>query len=104
VAGLRRPLHSGESEPRSALVRPNYAAVVLHFALFGLYVAALPQLGFRIATFAYVAVTNAALDPPHGAKGWLRVAVLALATALATHLVFERYLTVLLPRGRWTDL
>jgi putative tricarboxylic transport membrane protein len=92
-----------EPEPRAA-VRPNYAAVVLHFAFFGLYVALLPQLGFRIATFAYVAVMNAALDPPHGAKGWLRVVVLALATALVTHLVFERYLAVLLPRGRWTGL
>ena len=27
----------------------------------------------------------------------------ALAHAAVTYLAFERYLTVLLPRGRWTD-
>jgi hypothetical protein len=29
--------------------------------------------------------------------------VLGLVTALATWLIFERELSVLLPRGRWTD-
>jgi hypothetical protein len=28
---------------------------------------------------------------------------IALATSLVTFLVFESYLSVLLPRGRWTD-
>ncbi len=83
--------------------RANYFAVALHFAVFGLYVAALPALGFRIATFAYVAAANALMDRPRGAKGWARVALIASATALATWLVFERELLVLLPRGRWTD-
>jgi putative tricarboxylic transport membrane protein len=83
--------------------RPDYVAVALHFAVFGVYVAALPWLGFRIATFAYVAATNALLDVPRSPRGWLRVALLALATTLATYVVFERYLLVLLPRGRWTD-
>lgn len=81
----------------------NYGLVALSFALFGLYVAALPALGFRIATCGYVAAANALMDPPRGAKGWTRVALLALLTALATWLVFERELSVLLPRGRWTD-
>jgi hypothetical protein len=80
----------------------NYAAVALHFALFGLYVAALPWLGFRVATFVYVAAANALMAPPQGAAGWLRVAALALGAALATYFVFEHYLSVLLPRGRWT--
>ncbi|MEW6690055.1 MAG: tripartite tricarboxylate transporter TctB family protein [Pseudomonadota bacterium] len=83
--------------------RANYGAVVLHFAVFGLYVAALPGLGFRIATFAYVAAANALMDAPRGAKGWARVALIAFVTALATWFVFERELLVLLPRGRWTD-
>jgi hypothetical protein len=83
--------------------RRDYAAVALHFAVFGFYVAALPWLGFRIATFAYVAAANALLDLPRSPRGWLRVALLALATTLATYFVFERYLLVLLPRGRWTD-
>ena len=84
-------------------VPADYAAVVLQFAVFGIYVAALPWLGFRIATFAYVAVTNALMDPPRGARQWARVAAIALASALATYYVFEHYLSVLLPRGRWTD-
>jgi len=84
-------------------VPADYAAVVLQFAVFGIYVAALPWLGFRIATFAYVAVTNALMDRPRGARQWARVAAIALASALATYFVFEHYLSVLLPRGRWTD-
>lgn len=84
--------------------RLNYALVAMTFAVFGLYVVALPYAGFRIATFAYVAATNALLAPPRGTKDWVRVMVLALATALLTHLLFERYLSVLLPRGRWTSL
>ena len=81
----------------------NYAAVVLHFAVFGVYVAALPGLGFRIATALYVAVANALMDPPRRPAQWLRVAGLALGTMLATYYAFEHYLSVLLPRGRWTD-
>ena len=84
-------------------VPADYAAVVLQFAVFGIYVAALPWLGFRIATFAYVAATNALMDPPRDARQWMRVATIALASALATYYVFEHYLSVLLPRGRWTD-
>ena len=84
-------------------VPADYAAVVVQFAVFGIYVAALPWLGFRIATFAYVAVTNALMDPPRGARQWTRAATIALASALATYFVFEHYLSVLLPRGRWTD-
>jgi hypothetical protein len=78
------------------------AAVVLHFALFGLYAVSLPWLGFRVATFAYVAATNALLDVPRSARGWLRVALIALGTVIATYYTFEHYLLVLLPRGRWT--
>jgi hypothetical protein len=81
----------------------NYALVAMGFAVSALYVAALPWLGFRIATFLFVGGTNALLDPPRGAKGWGRALVLALATAVLTWLVFERGLSVLLPRGRWTD-
>jgi hypothetical protein len=88
---------------RSSTPAPNYAAVVLHFAVFGVYVAALPWLGFRIATFAYVTASNALMDRPRSARGWLRVVVIALATVLVTYFAFERYLLVLLPRGRWTD-
>ena len=87
----------------STTARPDYAAVVLHFVLFGVYVGLLPGLGFRIATFAYVAAANAWMAPPRRPLQWLRVAAIALGTALVTYYVFEHYLTVLLPRGRWTD-
>lgn len=80
----------------------NYRLVAAMFAVFGLYVGALPYLGFRVATFVYLAAANAMLAPPRGMRGWLRVAALALVTTVVVYYVFERYLTVLLPRGRWT--
>ena len=81
----------------------NYGLVAVMFAIFGLYCGALPYLGFRVATFAYVAASNALLDPPKGAKGWTRVLAVALITTVLVYYAFERYLSVLLPRGRWTD-
>jgi len=93
-------LRSKKSESKPEKL--NYTQIVLQFGVFGLYCAALPYLGFRIATILYVAAANALMDPPRGARGWLRVAALALITAFATYYIFERYLQVLMPRGRWT--
>lgn len=93
---------AGKEKPKP-LPGVDYRAVVLHFAVFGVYVAALPGLGFRIATLLYVAATNALMAPPRRPLEWLRVAILAIATSAATYYVFEHYLSVLLPRGRWTD-
>jgi len=90
-----------KSQPRP-LAKADYGSVVLHFAVFGLYVVSLPSLGFRVATFAYIAATNALLDRPRSAGGWLRVAAVALVATAVVYLVFEHYLSVLLPRGRWT--
>ena len=81
----------------------NYLLVLEMFAVFGLYVGALPYVGFRISTFFYLAATNALLDVPRSAKSWARVLAVALITTIVVYYVFERYLTVLLPRGRWTD-
>ena len=81
----------------------NYLLVVETFAVFGLYVGALPFIGFRISTFLYVAATNALLDIPRGGKGWGRVLLVAGLTTVIVYYVFERYLTVLMPRGRWTN-
>jgi len=91
-----KPLAASRREPL------NYRLVALTFAVFGLYVGALPYLGFRIATGLYVAATCALLAPPRNAKTWAGVFILAVLTALVTYLVFERYLLVLLPRGRLT--
>ena len=96
IADWRRRGGRREADPA------NYRLVAAMFALFTLYVGALPYLGFRVATFVYVAGTNALLDPPHGATGWLRAAAVALVTTVVVYFVFERYLSVLMPRGRWT--
>ena len=80
----------------------HYGMVVAMFAVFGLYVGALSFLGFRVATFLYVAAANVLLDPPRGARRWARTALVALLTVAATYFIFERYLLVLLPRGSWT--
>ncbi len=94
----RRP-----SAPAAQGAKPNYPLVAYSFGVFALYCVALPSLGFRIATFAYVMAANLLLSAPRGARGWVLAAALGLATTLATWLVFEHYLSVLLPRGRWTD-
>src|SRR5688572_20910947 len=86
--------------PREKL---NYLLVVEMFAVFGLYVGALPYVGFRFSTFAYVATSNALLDPPRSAKSWTRVLAVSLITTVVVYYAFERYLTVLLPRGRWIN-
>ena len=82
--------------------RVNYTLVLASFAVFGAYILALPGLGFSIATFLYVVAAAALLARRLGAKRWLAILVLALLTAAITYFVFERYLLVLLPRGRWT--
>lgn len=81
----------------------NYTLVLLTFVIFGLYVGLLPYIGFRIATFCFVATLQASLQLPKGLRGWATVGITALVTALVSYFVFERYLSVLLPRGRWTD-
>jgi hypothetical protein len=89
-------------KPRAAETL-NYSLVAAMFATFGVYVGALPYLGFRISTLLYIAAVNGLLDPPRGAKGWVRVGALSLLATVVIYAVFEHYLTVLLPRGRWTD-
>jgi magnesium-transporting ATPase (P-type) len=91
-----------KSRPAPKRENLNYTLVAAMFAVFGLYCGALPFLGFRVATFVYVAATNALLEHPKGFKGWARVAAVALITTVVVYYVFERYLFVLLPRGRWT--
>lgn len=81
----------------------NARLVVATFVIFTGYVALLPVVGYRIATFLFVLVLQVALEPPRG-RGWIRALLLALATSLVTHLAFEGYLSVLLPRGRWTGI
>lgn len=93
---------AAKREPKEAS-GANYLLVLLVFVVFGIYVGLMPGLGFRISTFLFVAALQSLLEPPRGVKGWSVVLATALITALATHILFERYLSVLLPRGRWTD-
>jgi putative tricarboxylic transport membrane protein len=89
-----------EQAPKTAAV--NYRLVFVVFAIFGLYVGALPFVGFRLSTFVFVAALQAVLDFPRSRKDWIVVAVTALVTTAVTYVVFEHTLHVLLPRGRWT--
>lgn len=83
---------------------PNYALVLTSFTVFGIYVAVLPLLGFRLATFAFVLALQPLLERPRNAKGWANAVAVALITAIATFHLFQDYLSVLLPRGRWTGI
>jgi putative tricarboxylic transport membrane protein len=96
----RRAPARGAERPSSA--GGGYRLVALTFAVFGAYAAALPLLGYRIATALFVAAMQAALDRPRDARGWAVLALIAVGTSAATYLVFDTYLTVLLPRGAWT--
>ena len=91
------------AEKRPSRAEPgNHRMVLLVFVVFGIYVALIPGLGFRFSTFLFVAALQPLLEPPKGMRGWVLVLVTALITTLATSFLFERYLQVLLPRGRWT--
>ena len=101
VMAARRRRAAGPAP--AATPRENYGLVLACFAILGLYVAALPWIGFRISTFAFVAALQATMEPPRGWKRWLVLGLVALITTVVGYLLFERYLLVLLPRGRWTD-
>ena len=83
---------------------PNYRLVFATFVQFGLYIALLPGLGFRISTFFFVLTLQATLEWPRSVKHWLLALAVALATAWLCHIVFEDYLSVLLPRGTWSGM
>jgi len=80
----------------------NYQLVGISFAVFAGYVILLPQLGYRVATFAFMAALQAVFEAPRSARRWTLILVSALATSAVTYVVFEHYLSVLLPRGKWT--
>lgn len=82
--------------------RANYTLVVVAFGIFGAYVVALPWLGFRVATPVFLLAMQAVLDRPRNARRWALLAVIAIVATVVTYFVFERYLHVLMPRGRWT--
>lgn len=80
----------------------NYPLVATTFAVFAGYVILLPLTGYRVSTFLFMAALQAVIDPPRSARRWFVVLISALASAAVTYVVFEHYLSVLLPRGTWT--
>jgi putative tricarboxylic transport membrane protein len=92
------PAAEAPTEPPRA-----YALVLTAFIVVAAYVALLPQIGFRLATVLFVAAFQFAIERPRTLRQWALLSVIAVATSAVTFLVFDQYLSVLLPRGRWTD-
>jgi hypothetical protein len=86
------------------VLSPNYQLVFRTFIEFGIYIALLPPLGFRIATFLFVLALQVTLEMPRDRTRWLLTVVVAIATSLVCYYVFEDYLSVLLPRGTWSQM
>ena len=103
LAGAQRRAATAAA-PEVAAPRANYLLVLATFVEFGLYIALLPELGFRIATFFFVLALQLTLEWPQSWKRWALAVIVAVATPLACHLVFEDYLSVILLRGSWSGL
>jgi hypothetical protein len=84
-------------EPRRA-----YGRVAGAFVVVAAYIGLLPLLGFRIATVLFVAAFQLVLEIPRTMRQWAVLIALAVGTSALTYVAFEKYLTVLLPRGAWT--
>ncbi|ANW01257.1 tripartite tricarboxylate transporter TctB family protein [Bradyrhizobium icense] len=89
--------------PAPAQPQRAYGLVALAFVIVALYLVLLPLLGYRIATVLFVAALQAILEKPTTWRQWAVLAAIAIGTSAVTYLVFERYLSVLLPRGSWTN-
>ncbi len=85
-----------------AAEKRNYPLVGLTFAVFAGYVVLLPLVGYRLATFLFMVALQAVIDPPRGARRWVVVMISAIASSAVTYVIFDHYLSVLLPRGHWT--
>jgi len=98
----RSPTAPAEAGAAPAAQERNYLLVAITFAVFAGYVGLLPLLGYRLATFIFMAALQSVFEPPRSARRWAVVLVSALASSAVTYVVFEHYLSVLLPRGKWT--
>lgn len=103
LAGAQRRATTAAA-PEIAAPRSNYLLVLATFVEFGLYIAILPELGFRISTFLFVLALQLTLEWPRTWKRWAIAVIVAVATPLVCHLVFDNYLSVILPRGSWSGL
>jgi hypothetical protein len=92
------------ASPPVAAEPTNYRLVLATFIEFGLYIALLPAIGFRIATVLFVAALQVTLEWPASNRRWVLVVLIAIATSWVSYIVFEDYLSVLLPRGIWSGM
>jgi len=108
LIGMRRRQVAAATPAASAVaapvLSPNYRLVFLTFIEFGIYIALLPPLGFRLATFLFVFALAVTLEMPRDRTRWLLTVAVAIATSLVCYYVFEDYLSVLLPRGTWSQM
>jgi hypothetical protein len=101
LAQRRAPV--SDAEPRSpSRPRRAYGPVAGVFVAVAAYVYFLPLLGFRIATVLFVCAFQLALERPARPRDWAALLAFAVSTSALTYIAFERYLSVLLPRGTWT--
>jgi putative tricarboxylic transport membrane protein len=99
------PQAKKETDATSAAQAPekrNYRLVGVTYAVFAGYVVLLPLVGYRVATLIFVAALQSVLEPPRSARGWGMVLISAATASAVTYVVFNDYLSVLLPRGHWT--
>jgi putative tricarboxylic transport membrane protein len=102
VAGdLMARRRAGTVAPAGA--RANYALVLACFAIFAVYVVAMPYLGFRLSTLLFLLGLPVAMERPTSRARWVAVVVTAVVATVSSYYMFEHYLHVLLPRGLWTD-
>jgi hypothetical protein len=99
VAQRRAPT---EAEAAPAGPPRAYGLVAGAFVVVAAYVALLPLLGFRVATVLFVASFQLVLERPASLRQWILLVAVAVGTSALTYMAFERYLSVLLPRGAWT--
>ena len=105
VLALRsQPVRVTAAKAASAGPAPNYRLVLATFVEFGLYIALIPLIGFRISTFLFVLLLEVTLEWPRSPRHWILMAVVAVATSVVCFYVFEDYLSVLLPRGTWSGM
>jgi len=98
----RHRTQAAPAAPPEAAEKRNYGLVGITYLVFTGYVILLPLVGYRLATFLFMFALQPVLEPARTQRRWIVVAVNALATAAISYVVFNDYLSVLLPRGSWT--
>jgi hypothetical protein len=94
---LRKRAPSGAAK-KAAGPPPDYRQVLYAFFIFLGYVVGISLIGYLAATFLFVLGASWSMGPRE-VRALPKLVGVAAGTALATYLVFEKYLYVFLPRG-----